>query len=172
MFRSLPFVKHLSLRRDISNAARGAIAGLLFLLAGCAASREAVPFVTESSQTASVRWQQGGRVFVRGAVCERSQSGAVRVTFGEKPAVRQFALESSGWFVTKGWAGQAGEAPLDLSVWASFLTIYQNADRLPDGERELHTPAARVAVNKTGEGLRSVSIRSQDSAESLSVVFR
>lgn len=150
---------------------RRALAGLVLLVAGCAASREAAPFVTASSQMAAVRWQQGGRVFVREAVCERSQAGAVRVTLGERPAERQFSLESDGWFVTRGWAGQVGEAPLDLSVWSNFLTIYQNADRLPVGERELHTPAARVAVNKAGAGLRSLSIRSQDTAESLSVVF-
>ncbi len=144
---------------------------MLLLVAGCAASREAVPFVTASSQSAVVRWQQGGRVFVREAVCERSDAGAVRVALGEKPAERQFSLEPDGWFIAPGWSGEVGEATLDLTVWASFLTIFQNADRLPLGERELHTPAARVAVDKTRGGLRSLSIRSQDTAESLSVVF-
>jgi len=151
---------------------RRALAGLALLVAGCAASRDAAPFEPVSSQRAAVRWQLGGRAFQREAVCERSKAGAVRVTVGEKPAVRQFSLEPGGWFVTRGWSGQAGAAPLDLSVWASFLTIYQNADRLPAGERELHTPGARIAVNKTGEGLKTLSILNGDTGETLSVVFR
>lgn len=161
-----------SLLSPVKNPVRHVLAGLVLFLAGCVACREAVPFEVASRETAVVRWQQGGRVFVREAVCERSRAGAVRVTLGEKPAVREFALEPDGWMIAKGWAGQAGEAPLDLAVWASFLTIYQNADRLPVGERELHTPAARVAVNKSSDGLQSLSIRSQDTAESVSVVFK
>jgi hypothetical protein len=82
-----------------------------------------------------------------------------------------FLLEPDGTMFAPGWSGQAGAAPPDLSVWASFLTIYQNAARLPDGDRELHTPAARIAVRKTGSRLESVAIRSLDTAESLSVVF-
>ena len=94
------------------------------------------------------------------------------MTVGEKPVARQFLLEPDGMFFTRGWSGQAGAAPPEWSVWASFLAIYQNADRLPVGDRELHTPGARIAVRRTERGLESVAIRSLDAPESLSVVFR
>lgn len=151
---------------------RGGLGSLALLAAGCAASREARPFEPQSSQPAAVRWQVGGRVFLREAVCERAATGAVRVRLGERSGTRQFSLEPDGWFVTQGWSGQAGEAPVGLSVWASFLTVFLNADRLPLGERELHTPSARIAVDRIPAGLRSVSLRSLDAAETLSVVFR
>jgi hypothetical protein len=134
--------------------------------------REAVPFVPASSEPAAVRWQQGSRVYLRTASCEKAASGAVRVTVGDKPAARQFLLEPDGMLFTRGWAGQVGAAPPDLAVWGSFLTIYQNAGRLPEGDRELHTPSSRIAVTKTARGLESVGIRSLDTSESLSVVFR
>jgi hypothetical protein len=148
-----------------------ALAGLALLLAGCAPVREAAPFTVVASESASVRWQVGSRLLVRSALCERAQTGAVRVTVGEKSAARQFLLEPDGMLFTRGWAGQAGAAPAELSIWASFLTIYQNASRLPEGERELHTPGTRVAVRKTSSGLESVGIRSLDVPESLSVLF-
>lgn len=146
--------------------------GLALLLAGCAPIREAAPFSVAASEPAVMRWQQGSRVFVRSALCERAQTGAVRVTVEEKPADWQFLLEPDGMLFARGWSGQAGAAPPDLSIWASFLTIYQNASRLPEGDRELHTPSARIAVRKTVRGLESVGIRSLDVPESLSVVFR
>jgi len=145
--------------------------GLVLLLAGCAPVREAVPFTVVASEAAAVRWQQGSRVFVRSALCERAQTGAVRVTVEEKPVDRQFLLEPDGMLSTRGWAGQVGAAPPEISIWASFLTIYQNVGRLPEGDRELHTPSARVAVSKSARGLESVGIRSLDIPESLSVAF-
>jgi hypothetical protein len=149
-----------------------AFLGLVLVLAGCAPVREAAPFEVSASRRAEVRWQQGTQVFLRTAVCEESRAGAVRVTVGGKPAAREFLLEPDGMLFARGWAGQAGAAPPGLSVWASFLTIYQNARHLPEGDRELHTPAARIAVRKIGSRLESVAIRSLDTAESLSVVFR
>jgi hypothetical protein len=149
-----------------------ALIGLALVLAGCAPVREAAPFSAVASESAAIRWQQGSSVFLRTATCEKSGTGAVRVSVGEKSAAREFLLEPDGMLFTRGWAGQAGAAPPTLSIWASFLTIYQNAGRLPEGDRELHTPSARIAVRKTGRGLESVGIRSLDAAESLSVVFR
>jgi hypothetical protein len=151
---------------------KGSLGSLALLAAGCVSSREAAPFEVQSREAAVVRWQVGGRLYLREAVCERSETGAVRVRLGELADAREFLLEPDGVFATRGWTGQAGEAPVGLSLWASFLTIYQNADRLPLGERELHTPAARIAVNRTRAGLQSVSLRSLDTAETLSLVFR
>lgn len=149
-----------------------ALIGFAVLLSGCASIREAAPFSAVASDSASVRWQQGSRVYLRIATFEKSGTGAVRATIGRNSGGRQFLLEPDGMVFTQGWTGQAGAAPPGVSVWSSLLTIYQNADRLPVGERELHTPGARIAVLKTTRGLETVGIRSLDTAESLSVVFK
>lgn len=149
-----------------------ALAGLALWLAGCAAAPERAPFVPVSRQEAVLRWQKGGAAQIRDAVIERSGNGAMRLTVASKNRPRIFLLETNGELDAPGWRGPSGAAPPDLVVWASFLTICQNAARLPVGERELHTPAARVAVNKTSDGLKSVSILNTDAAETVSVAFR
>lgn len=125
-----------------------------------------------SRQQVVLRWQKAGTSQVRDAVLERSEGGAVRLTVlsGSGPDV--FVLGKDGALDGLGWHGPLGAAPPDLVVWASLLSICQQADRLPVGEREVHGPASRVAVVKTADGLRSASILNTDVVETLSVVFR
>jgi hypothetical protein len=146
-------------------------AGAALWLSGCLAPPKAPPFAAIRSEPAAVRWQQGTHVSVLRATCEKAASGSVRVTL-DRPGAGSFVLEPDGRLIAPNWTGQVGAAPPGLSVWGSFLTIWQNADRLPPGDREFHTPATRIAVRKTARGLESVGIRSLDAPESLNVVFR
>ena len=145
--------------------------GLAGMLVACAGVSPEPSFESIARQNAIVRWQRGNRTVQSEALCEKAASRAVRVTVGSKPDQRLFRLESDGIMMARGWRGQVGGAPAELVVWSTFLTIYQNSDRLPVGERELHTPAARVAVKKETGGLRSVSILNTDNAQTLEVVF-
>jgi len=150
------------------------------LLASCAGTRELAPFETASSAAAALHWQRGGAALNGEAAVARSTQGAVLLRFYKAaPApLLQLRLEpdayltASGPLAGRGWAGPPGSAPISLMAWASFLKIYQQAAKLPDGERELHTAAERVAYVKTGGKLRSLSVASRDTGEVISAFFQ
>jgi len=153
---------------------------ILVLLAGCATQRELPVFQPASSETATLRWQRGKASLTCEAVCARSVNGAVLLRlYKQSPTpLLELRLEPDGLLSAKGslarggWTGPYFEAPAPLSTWVSFLTIYQHARDLPVGDRELHTASARTAYTKTSSGLKSLSVVSTDSAETVNALFQ
>lgn len=81
-------------------------------------------------------------------------------------------LTAKGSLAGPGWTGPNSSAPMPLATWANFLSVYQNADKLPVGEKELHTAGARIAYHKTTTRLKSLSIANTDTAETINGLFR
>lgn len=154
--------------------------GLICLLAGCVTSRSLPTFQPASSENAIVRWQGRGVSLTGDAVFARSANGAILVRlYKQSPApLAEFRLESDGYFAAadnqnnRKWSGPAEEVPKALSVWVAFLSVYQNAARLPEGSQEVHSAANRVASNKEGKRLKSLSVIDTDTAEAVSAIFR
>jgi len=153
---------------------------IAWLVVGCATTREQTAFHPVSSESALVRWQRGGNTLTSDAVFARSADGGVLLRlYKQSPSpLLELRLESDGHLSARGslagrgWSGPYGNAPLPLATWVSFLLTWQNAPKLPQGEREMHTAAARIAYNKTSSGLRSLSVASLDTAETISAIFR
>jgi len=156
------------------------LASCLLLLVGCATQRELPAFQPISTETAVVRWQRGKVSLTCEAICARSQDGAalIRLYKHSRSPLLELRLEADGILAAKGsltgagWTGPYSAAPMPLATWVSFLSIYQHSGDLPVGKKELHTAAARIAYNKTGAGLKSLSIASTDQAETISGFFR
>jgi len=163
-----------------SGAALAALVFLLFLATGCATRKERPAFQPASTETAVVRWQRENVSLTADAVCARSHDGGVLIRLHKQSPspLLELRLESDGTLTAKGslaipgWTGPSSDAPMPLATWVSFLTIYQHAGDLPAGEKELHTAAARIAYDKTGSRLKSLSIASTDRTETLSGFFR
>ena len=159
---------------------RPALVLSLLFLAGCATHRKLPDFQPVSTETAVIRWQRGKVSLTCEAVCARAQNGAAVIRlYKQSPSpLLDLRLEADGTFGAKGrlagpgWTGPYFSAPMPLATWVSFLSIYQRAKDLPAGEKELHTAAARIAYDKTGTRLKSLSIASTDRAETISGFFR
>jgi hypothetical protein len=158
----------------------GPIATGVLLLVGCAAQRELTPFQPVSSENAIIRWQRGNVSLTCDAVCARSASGGAFIRlYKQSPSpLLELRLEPNGTISAQGpltdrsWAGVYGNAPAPLATWISFLITYQHARALPDGEKEIHTAAASIAYKKNDSGLKTLSIRNADTAETISGIFR
>ena len=154
--------------------------GLACLLAGCATSRNLPAFQPASSENAIVRWQGRGVSLTSDAVLARSANGTVLARlYKQSPApLAEFRLEPDGYFTAsdsqsgRKWAGPSGNAPAALSVWVTFLNVYQNAAKLPDGSQEVHSAANRIASQRDGRRLKSLSVVDTDTAEAVSAIFR
>lgn len=160
---------------------RTLLAASLLFLAGCAAQRELQPFQPASSQSAVIQWQRSGHSLTCEAVCARSADGAALMRlYKQSPSpLLELRLEKDGLLSAKGsltggrsWTGKYGDAPAPLATWISFLSIYQRAQELPDGDKELHTSASRVAYQKSKAGLKTLSVANTDSAESVTGYFQ
>jgi len=81
-------------------------------------------------------------------------------------------LTAKGSLAGSGWSGPSASAPIPLATWANLISIYQGADKLPAGAKELHTAGARIAYDKPGNRLKTLSIANTDTAETLSAFFR
>ena len=155
------------------------VLALLLALAGCASQRDAPVFQAVSSETATVRWQRRNLSLAGDATCTRATDGAVLIRLEkQRSPLLDLQLEAGGTLTAKGrlagsgWSGPYAAAPLPLATWANFISIYRAADKLPVGARELHTAGARIAYDKTGVRLKSLSIANTDTAETLSALFR
>lgn len=154
--------------------------GLVCLLAGCVTSRNLPAFQPASSENAIVRWQGRGVSLTSDAIFARSSSGAVLVRlYKQSPApLAEFRQEADGYFAAidnqngRKWAGPAENVPKPLSVWVTFLGVYQNAAKIPEGSQEVHSAANRVASTKDGKRLKSLSVVDTDTAEAVSAIFR
>ena len=110
----------------------------------------------------------------------RSTGGAVLLRlYKQSPSpLLELRLEPDSYVSAKGslagpgWSGPASRAPAPLSIWTTLLTAYQNESKLPEGENEIHTAAAHIACVKTGGHLRSLSVSSTDSPESVTILFK
>jgi len=182
-FRILPDARKLKDSRlfGVSEFMNNSPALLLVLfLAGCATPGELPAFQPVSKETAVVRWQRGKVSLTGEAVCARSQDGGtlIRLYKHSRSPLLELRLEPDGLLAARGslagagWTGPYSAAPMPLATWVSFLSIYQHARDLPVGAKELHTAAARIAYEKTGAGLKSLSIASTDQAETISGFFR
>jgi hypothetical protein len=144
--------------------------GLIVALAtaGCVTRPAPEPFVPVDRAVVRVTWQHDGRVTRRDAVLESARDGAIRI--GYAPG-REIILTAAGTLETPDWRGPAGEAPTGWTVWSGVLEIFQHADRIPDGEREIHAPGRRVALRKSDGSLRELAVVNLDTTESLRIVF-
>ena len=127
-----------------------------------------------------MRWQRRDLTLRGDATCTRAKDGAVRIQLADQTAspLLVLLLEKDGTLTAKGslagsgWSGPSSSAPIPLATWANFISIYQGAEKLPSGARELHTAGARIAYDKPGTRLKSLSIANTDSAETLTALFR
>lgn len=148
-------------------------------LAGCATQRPAPAFIATSTQQGVIRWQQEARALTGDAIFSRNAQGAVQMQWGtvKKSPALAITLTSEGWLTASGsladrhWAGPMARAPRSLSSWATFLTTYQHAASLSPGFQEIHTPAYRMAYEKTSLGLLSLSVASADFRESIAAAL-
>lgn len=156
------------------------LVGAALALFGCATSRELPAFQPASSQSALVRWQRARVSMTCDAALARSASGAVLLRlYKQSPApLLELRLEPDSYLVAKGslagpgWSGMASSAPAPLAIWVTLLNAYQNESKLPDGENEIHTAAAHIACVKPEGHLKSLSISSTDSPESVTILFK
>ncbi len=150
------------------------------MLAGCATPRNLPAFRPASSENAIVRWQGRGVSLTADAVFARSADGAVLVRlYKQSPApLAEFRYESDGYFSAwdsqrdRRWSGASGDAPAALTAWTRFLIVYQNAIKLPEGAQEIHSAVDRIAYQKSGQRLKSLSVVDIDTRESVSAIFR
>lgn len=136
------------------------------LAGGCATQPD--PFVPVRREAVTIQWQREGDVRRRAGTLERSNDGAVRVVLSPGPTVTLTAAEI---LETPDWRGHAGEAPGRWSVWAGFLGVCRHAGQIADGDREMHAPGRRIAVQKSDGTLRAVAVVNLDTGESLAVGF-
>ncbi len=154
------------------------VVALALLLAGCAARRDLPAFQPASSQNAIVRWQSRDFGLTSEAVFARAANGAVLVRlYKQSPsALGEFRLEPDGYLIAaqngRKWAGRSDTAPPPLTAWVTFLTTYQNAEKIPSGSKEIHSAANRVAYSKEDGRLQSLSVVNTDTAETVSAIFR
>lgn len=149
-------------------------------LGGCATSAPQTKFTAFSTQRGVVRWQQGPQAISGEADFFRSAQGAVLMQWNDSTgasALRilltpESRLAVSGTLADRSWSGSVGDAPRSLSTWTSFLMAYQHATKLEPGFREIHSPASRMAYEKSSRGLISLSVASTETRESVSVAFR
>ncbi len=127
-----------------------------------------------------MRWQRRDLTLRGDATFTRSKDGEVRIQLSDQTAspLLVLRLENDGTLTAKGslagsgWSGPHASAPIPLATWANLISIYQAADKLPAGARELHTAGARIACDKTDARLKSLSIANTDTAETLSAFFQ
>jgi len=148
-------------------------------LAGCATHPHETDFTAISTQLVTIRWQQGAQAITGKVVFSRDAQGAVQMQWNrsqESPALRLLLtpdgrLTASGSLTDHPWTGPMDRAPQSLSSWANFLTTYQQAADLTPGFREIHSPAHRIAYEKTPLDLQSLSVASADIHESIAAIF-
>ncbi len=154
-------------------------AGLLILLAGCAAMPQASPaFQAVSTEKASMRWQRQSKVLVCDGYFSRAANGAARLRLGDTPVLVDLILSppnqlaAHGSLMRHGWKGTTQDAPPTLAALGTFLSVYQHAKELPPGEKEIHTMADRIVYSITPNGrMKSLSVLSNDTGEIISGTF-
>jgi len=158
---------------------RAPAAGLLLLLAGCAAMSPGSPaFQAVSSEKASMRWQRQSKVLVCDGYFSRAADGAARLRMGDTPMLVDLIisppnqLAAHGSLMRHGWKGSPQDAPPTLAALGTLLSVYQHAKELPPGEKEIHTMADRIVYSLSPDGrMRSLSVLSNDTGEIISATF-
>lgn len=148
-------------------------------LAGCATQPPETVFTPVSTQRGVIRWQQGVHAITGNVVFSRDAQGTVRMQWDRSKEASTLEmlltpdgkLSASGALTDRPWSGPVDRAPPSLSSWTNFLATYQHAADLKPGFQEIHSPAYRMAYEKTSLGLQSLSVASTDLHESIAAVF-